>query len=163
MRLLALILITALISISQQATFFDTLIAQSLIGSHFGTPSINATYDYVVVGGGTAGLAIATRLAANASNTVAIVEAGTFYELTNGNHSQVPALAAEFIGAAPALHNPLVDWVQYTEPMVGLDGRDMLYTQGKTLGGNSARNYMFYMRLVTSPNQSKLTKLRSNK
>lgn len=146
MRLISLILITALISLSHQNSYFDTLIAQNLIGSHFGTPSINATYDYVVIGGGTAGLAIATRLAANTSNTVAIVEAGSFYELTNGNNSQVPALAAEFLGAAPKLHNPLVDWVQFTEPMAGLDGRDMLYTQGKTLGGNSARNYMFYMR-----------------
>jgi len=89
-----------------QIPYFESLIAQNLIGSHFGTPSIDAAYDYVVVGGGTAGLAIATRLAANTSNTVAVVEAGSFYELTNGNNSQVPALAAAFLGASPKLHNP---------------------------------------------------------
>lgn len=135
------------VSVSRaQVSYFELLVAQGLIGSHFGVPSLNAAYDYVVVGGGTAGLTIASRLAQNTSNTVAVVEAGSFYELTNGNLSQVPAYGAFFVGADPALKNPLVDWVQYTEPMPGFGERRILYTQGKTLGGNSARNYLLYMR-----------------
>jgi choline dehydrogenase len=129
-------------------SLFETLRAAQLIGSHFGPPSINSTYDYVIVGGGTAGLTLATRLAQNASNTVAVVEAGSFYELTNANFSEVPALAANWIGWDPLLKNPQVDWDQYTEPMPGLGGRSILYTSGKTLGGGSARNYMFYTRWV---------------
>ena len=61
-----------------------------VLGSAFGLPGTNATYDYVVVGGGTGGLAIATRLAEDPSITVAVVEAGGFYEVDNGNLSVVP-------------------------------------------------------------------------
>lgn len=49
-------------------------------GNNFGIWGQNASYDYVVVGGGTAGLALATRLAENTSLTVAVIEAGGFYE-----------------------------------------------------------------------------------
>jgi choline dehydrogenase len=55
------------------------------LGNSFGVPGVNATYDYIIVGGGTAGLAIATRLAENKSNTVAVIEAGNFYQIDNGN------------------------------------------------------------------------------
>lgn len=64
-----------------------------LYGNSFGIPGVNATYDYVIVGGGTAGLAIATRLAQNANFTVAVVEAGSFYEMDNGNQSQIPSVS----------------------------------------------------------------------
>jgi len=60
-------------------------------GNSFGIPNQNATYDYVVVGGGTAGLGVAMRLAENSSYTVAVVEAGGFYQIENGNISVVPA------------------------------------------------------------------------
>lgn len=55
-----------------------------LLGSSFGIPGDNATFDYVVIGGGTAGLTVATRLAEQQSGRVAIVEAGSFYEIGNG-------------------------------------------------------------------------------
>ena len=74
----------------------EDLYATQLIGSHFGVPDIPVTYDYVVVGGGTAGLVIARRLAANSSLTVAVVEAGGFYEFDNGNYSEIPGFAAQF-------------------------------------------------------------------
>jgi ribulose 1,5-bisphosphate synthetase/thiazole synthase len=60
--------------------------------SKFGVPGRNASYDFVVVGGGTAGLAIAVRVAENISNSVAVIEAGEFYEIDNGNIPTVPHL-----------------------------------------------------------------------
>lgn len=65
---------------------------EPLVSSFFGVPGTNATFDYVIVGGGTAGLAIATRLAA-ANLSVAVIEAGGFYELDNSNLSVVPGYA----------------------------------------------------------------------
>lgn len=55
------------------------------LGNSYGVAGVNATYDYVVVGGGTAGLAIAARLAENQSVSVAVVEAGGYYQMDNGN------------------------------------------------------------------------------
>lgn len=86
-----------------------------LLGSHFGLPG-NRTFDYVVVGGGTAGLAIATRLAEDSSNLVAVVEAGSFYEIGNGNLSQIPVFGPAFSGKSPQDIAPLVDWAFLTTP-----------------------------------------------
>lgn len=76
--------------------YFEGLFATQLIGSHFGVPDVPVTYDYVVVGGGTAGLVVARRLAAISSFTVAVVEAGGIYELDNGNYSEIPGYASQF-------------------------------------------------------------------
>lgn len=54
-------------------------------GNTFGKPGLNASYDYIVVGGGTGGLAIAARLAEDKNISVAVVEAGGFYQIDNGN------------------------------------------------------------------------------
>lgn len=98
------------------AQFVENLQAEGLLGSHFGIPGTPGKYDYVIVGGGTAGLTLARRLAANASNTVAVIEAGSFAELDNGNHSQVPSYAGYGVGSSPSSINPLVDWMIYTTP-----------------------------------------------
>ncbi|KAL8670951.1 MAG: hypothetical protein Q9168_004534 [Polycauliona sp. 1 TL-2023] len=113
----------------------------------FGVAGINATYDYVVVGGGTAGLTIASRLAADPSVTVAVVEAGGFYEAA-GNTSIVPAYTTLFSGTDPGLSdsNPAVDWDDVTVPQAGANNRRLHYAQGRTFGGGSARNYMIYHR-----------------
>ncbi len=95
--------------------FNEQILAQGLIGSHFGVPGLPGSFDYVVVGGGTAGNTLARRLAANTSFTVAVVEAGDFYEFSNGNFSEIPVYASAFIGSNPVLKNPLLDWYQYTE------------------------------------------------
>ncbi|CAG8959042.1 hypothetical protein HYFRA_00012822 [Hymenoscyphus fraxineus] len=121
-------------------------ISQGLLGAHFGRLGVPATFDYVVVGGGTAGLALARRLAANSAQTVAVVEAGGFSEFDNTDGSQIPADAAFFIGTDPMFHNPLIDWGQETTTQNELAGRKALYTSGKTLGGGSTRNFMFYQR-----------------
>lgn len=62
-------------------------------GNSFGQPGKNASYDYVVVGGGTGGLAIAARLAEDNNATVAVVEAGGFYQMDNGNGRSVETAA----------------------------------------------------------------------
>ena len=87
-----------------------------VLGSTFGLPGANATFDYVVVGGGTAGLAIATRLASDPSVSVAVIEAGGFYEIDNGNRSIVPGYATYFTGSDPDDYQPLIDWGFVTEP-----------------------------------------------
>ncbi|KAL9105596.1 MAG: hypothetical protein Q9227_009254 [Pyrenula ochraceoflavens] len=147
---LSLVLISSTFGLSQ---YQETLSAAGLIGSHFGIPFFNATFDYVVIGGGTAGLTVASRLAENTSNSVAVIEAGSLYELDNGNLSTIPGYGAYWLGTAPDERNPLVDWEIYTEPMTGFGDRSLLYTQGKTLGGSSARNLLLYMRSVVGAYQ----------
>ena len=94
----------------------DSFTPQGLLGSHFGVPGISSAYDYVIIGGGTAGLTVAYRLATNASVTVAVIEAGDFFEFSNGNFSEIPAYVSEFTGSNPTQKNPLLDWYMYTEP-----------------------------------------------
>ena len=89
---------------------------KSNAGYSFGTPGVNASFDYVVVGGGTAGLALATRLAEDHSISVAVIEAGGFYEADDGNISVVPAYDIFFAGTWPNVTNPLVDWGFVTVP-----------------------------------------------
>ncbi|KUI65982.1 Versicolorin B synthase [Cytospora mali] len=115
-----------------------------LVGSSFGVAGKNATYDYVVVGGGTAGLTIATRLVEQGAGTVAVIEAGSFYEMDNGNISQVPATDSMYITKAATDWQPLIDWGYESVPQRGADDIPMHYARGKCLGGSSARNYMAY-------------------
>lgn len=128
--------------------FNDRLQTLSLIGSHFGPVDIPASYDYVIVGGGTAGLTLANRLAVD--NTVAVVEAGGFYEIQNSNYTQVPGNDVYYLGKNPLWNNPLIDWFQYTTPQAGLYDESVLFSQGHTLGGGSARNFMWYHRGPTT-------------
>ena len=94
-----------------------TLVASNSTASYkFGVPYINATYDYVIVGGGTAGLTLATRLAEDSSLSIAVIEAGGFYEIDNGNLSTTPAYDIFFSGTSPSDVNPKVDWGFVTEP-----------------------------------------------
>ena len=67
------------------AATVKTAIATTLYSNSFGVPGTNATYDYVVIGGGTAGLTIAARLAEDSDVSVAVIEAGGFYQQDNGN------------------------------------------------------------------------------
>lgn len=85
-------------------------------GSHFGVPAEPATYDYIIIGGGNAGLTLANRLSANTSTLIAVVEAGNFYEITNGNNSQIPAQDTSWTSKALTDVNPLVDWGFNTTP-----------------------------------------------
>ncbi|KAJ5972442.1 Glucose-methanol-choline oxidoreductase [Penicillium vulpinum] len=119
--------------------------ARRMLGSSFGIPK-NQTFDYVVIGGGTAGLTIATRLAEQGAGSVAVVEAGGFYELNNGNLSQIPAQDAFYVGTDLDDWQPGIDWGFHTTPQAGAYNRASHYARGKCLGGSSARNYMAYQR-----------------
>jgi len=87
-----------------------------LLGSSFGIPGQNYTFDYLIVGGGNAGLAVAARLAENPSLLVGVIEAGSFYELTNGNLSQLPAQDIYFAGKDKDDWQPGIDWGFITTP-----------------------------------------------
>lgn len=124
--------------------FNEAISAQGLLGSHFGHIDVPSSFDYVIVGGGTAGLTMALRLAE--SNTVAVIEAGGYYEMDNGNYTEIPADASWYLGKDPALSNPLIDWMQMTTPQPGFNNVTALFPQGHTLGGGSTRNFMWYQR-----------------
>lgn len=107
-RLLALLATAALTSAAP--------VGQAVFGSSFGVPNVNATYDYIIVGGGTTGLTLASRLAEDPTKLVAVVEAGGFYEITNGNFSQLPGDDIRWTSKSPTDVNPLVDWGFTTIP-----------------------------------------------
>ncbi|KAI5370614.1 putative glucose-methanol-choline oxidoreductase, FAD/NAD(P)-binding domain superfamily [Septoria linicola] len=69
---------------------------------------IGDVFDYVIVGGGTAGLTLANRLSANGDNQVAVVEAGDQYQINNPLLSSTPAGDVYWVGSDPSDTNPLV-------------------------------------------------------
>ena len=111
-----LLILASPINAGDNLLYYATGQSGYVLGSAFGLPGTNATYDYVVVGGGTGGLAIATRLAEDASVTVAVIEAGGFYETDNGNLSVVPGYANFYTGADSNNYQPMVDWDFTTTP-----------------------------------------------
>ncbi|KAI0909796.1 GMC oxidoreductase [Ustulina deusta] len=117
-----------------------------LLGSSFGLPGSDATYDYVIVGGGTAGLTLASRLVEQKAGSVAVVEAGSFYELGQSNISQIPADTAFYTGKSKNDTQPRTDWGYITTPQAGAFNEELHYPRPKMLGGCSGRNYMIYQR-----------------
>jgi choline dehydrogenase len=94
-------------------------------------------FDYVIVGAGTAGALLANRLSADSTRRVLLIEAGP---RDNYHWIHIP------VGYLYCIGNPRTDWLYYTEPDLGLNGRALRYPRGKTLGGSSSINGMIYMR-----------------
>lgn len=95
------------------------------------------SFDYIVIGAGTAGSLMANRLSQNSSHRVLLIEAGG---KDNYHWIHIP------VGYLYCIGNPRTDWLYRTEPDAGLNGRSLLYPRGKTLGGCSSINGMIYMR-----------------
>ncbi|KAL4752792.1 hypothetical protein BDW72DRAFT_191754 [Aspergillus terricola var. indicus] len=89
-------------------------------------------FDYIIVGGGNAGLTLASRLSESSTVRVAIIEAGTFYERVTGNESIIPGNGGLYEGKAANITNPLVEWEFMTTPQAGLNNQSVHYPRGKT-------------------------------
>lgn len=94
----------------------------------------DGVYDYIVIGGGTAGNVVGARLS-QAGHSVLIVEAGGIYELDNANLT-IPLMFGAVTGGSPDTIDPRVDWGVITTPQPGANNRQLHYARGKTLGGS---------------------------
>ena len=94
------------------------------------------TYDYIIVGAGSAGAVVANRLSAEPRNKVLLLEAG------RASHpwSRIP------IGYARLITNPSANWLYSSEPEPNTNGRKLPVPRGKLLGGSSAINGMAFVR-----------------
>jgi len=94
-------------------------------------------YDFVIVGGGSAGCVLANRLSASGKWQVLLLEAG-------------PADSNPFIkipnGVIPLIRSDALNWKFWTTPQKSCGGRPMFWPRGRTLGGSSAINAMCYIR-----------------
>ena len=97
----------------------------------------DTTFDYIIIGAGTAGALLANRLSANPQHRVLLIEAG---RKDDYHWIHIP------VGYLYCIGNPRTDWLYQTEPDAGLNGRRLRYPRGKTLGGCSSINGMIYMR-----------------
>src|SRR5437762_10859122 len=94
------------------------------------------TYDYIVVGAGSAGAVVANRLSADPRNRVLLLEAGP----ASHPWSHIP------IGYARLLTNPAANWLYSSEPEANTNGRRIPVPRGRLLGGSSAINGMAFVR-----------------
>jgi choline dehydrogenase len=94
------------------------------------------TYDYIVVGAGSAGAAVAYRLSGDPRNKVLLLEAG------RASHpwSFIP------VGSARLITNPAANWLYSAEPEANTKGRRLPVPRGKLLGGSSSINGMAFVR-----------------
>ena len=95
------------------------------------------SFDYIIIGAGTAGCLLANRLSTNRNKRVLLIEAG---RKDDYHWIHIP------VGYLYCIGNPRTDWLYNTEKEAGLNGRSLRYPRGKVLGGCSSINGMIYMR-----------------
>lgn len=95
------------------------------------------TYDYIVVGAGSAGCILANRLSENGRHTVLLVEAGGS---DNSFWFKIP------VGYARSYYNPRFNWMYYSEPEAALHDRAIYVPRGKVQGGSGSINAMIFVR-----------------
>ncbi len=93
-------------------------------------------YDYIVIGAGSAGCVVANRLTEEGETTVLLLEAGN---PATKPEIQTPSSWTSLLGTE-------VDWAYWTEPEPCLDGRKILCSRGKVVGGSSSINALIYIR-----------------
>ena len=98
---------------------------------------MDSQHDFIIVGGGTSGLVVATRLTEDPNMSVLVVEAGS--EHTNDPRIRTPGFWLSVLGS------PDFDWDYKTVPQKGLDGKVIRLSQGKLVGGSSAINGLAFV------------------
>jgi len=93
-------------------------------------------WDYVIVGAGSAGCVLANRLSADGRHRVLLLEAGP---TDSYPWIHVP------IGYAKTMFHPVVNWCFKTEPEPTMNGREVYWPRGRTLGGSSSINGLIYI------------------
>lgn len=99
---------------------------------------VSQDYDFIVVGGGTAGLVVAARLTEDPSIKVAVIEAGK--NLMNDKNVSTPSLYPTLIGRKE------YDWCMTSIPQPNAGNKVYSMPRGKLLGGSSGINYLMYVR-----------------
>jgi len=99
--------------------------------------SEDSTHDFVVVGAGTAGCALAARLSENGRHSVLLLEAGPKDDYL---WIHIP------IGYGKTMFHPVYNWRFETEPEPGMNGRRIYWPRGRCLGGSSSINGLIYIR-----------------
>ncbi|TFK37738.1 aryl-alcohol-oxidase from pleurotus Eryingii [Crucibulum laeve] len=123
-----------------------TTLICALVGSTFGAlftdPSQikNTTYDFIVVGAGTAGNVIAARLSENPSVSVLVVEAGVSNTGFKAENLMIPLFAP-----LASVNSPF-DWNYTTVPQKALNNQILPYSRGYVLGGSSSTNFITWTR-----------------
>ena len=95
------------------------------------------TFDYIIIGAGSAGAVLANRLSNNPDVSVCLIEAGP--------KDNTPLVSTP-LGLMLLAKNPRYNWLYQSTPQSGLDARQIPIPRGKVLGGSSAINGMVYIR-----------------